>query len=690
MYFVRVGWSRTIIIISGGWMGYCKLQLNGKLALLFALIPIIVVVFFGHARAEFIASTIDESFDVTVMEVAGEYAATLSDGSINNVPRQEIAKEFYKNHSDDYDFLVMFSNFDFQMPEPEAVAFYQGVRNDTLGIGIEIADNSSLYGSNGKLQGTIDMGYLAKLVSDPFDPQFSFTLGTLSHELLHRWGARSQFTKADGSISSDLLGKDGYHWSFLLDTAGSLQYGNRWVDNGDGTFTSLPGRKYYSPLDLYLTGLLDKSQVPPMLLIENSEVDPAQVSQSGVTISGQATYVTIDDIIAADGERVPSFESSQKDFKIGFILVTQPGTYTGNELPAITNIMTAWPVWFSSLTGGVGKVAVDATPLDAVPSNPGVIEPVVDPRTTAPAIYDGVIWLQNNQQANGSWQDVSFTIGRDTSEAVAALANFSTAITSINAGVSWLKDNNPTHLDFLARKIEVMSLIGNDSSVWLAELLERQNSDGGWGSQRNYVSNPSDTALALRALAMTDAPDSQSVAIAVHYLQSTQHADGGWGNDDHGSMVATTVDVLVAFEKLLSLYDVSAERERATTWLLSKQNIDGGFGNSPSTIYNTAAALMALRGLGLSGDGPDKALTYLLDSQTATGSWAESPYQTAMAIEAIWQSTQDPDIVIPVSEITMTPAVVSQIPGTVTLSANVWNTGFTDVADVKVTLMKMS
>lgn len=667
-------------------MGSGKEKIFVKITLLFGIIISSLICSLGYAHgAEFTADTIGDFGNITVMEVAGNYDAGALDAP-NSMPRQEIAKEFYKTHSDDYDFLVIFSNFDFQMPESEAVAFYSTIRNDTQGIGAEIFDSSSFYGSNGKLQGAIDMGNLGNVVSNPFDPLFSFTLGTLSHELLHRWAARSSFIKADGSISSGLLGQGGSHWSFLLDTAGSLEYGNRWVDNSDGTFTSLPGRKYFSPLDLYLMGFLDKSQVPPMLLIENSEVDPAQVSQSGVTISGAATTVTIDDIIAADGERVPSYADSQKNFKIGCIFITQPGTYVGDELSAITNIMNAWPVWFSSLTGGVGKVAIDVTPIDTIPSNPGVIEPVVDPRTTGPEVYDGVVWLQNNQQANGSWQDVSFTAGRDTAEAVAALAKFSTAISNISDGVSWLTDNNPTHLDFLARKIEVMALTGNDTSVWLTQLLDRQNPDGGWGSQRNYISNPSDTALSLRALGMTNALGDEFVSKAVQYLQNSQHADGGWGNDDQSSMVATTVDVLMAFEKLLALYDVSAERERATTWLLSKQNTDGGFGNSPSTIYNTAATLMALKGLGLSGEAPNKALAYLLNMQTATGSWAESPYQTALAIEAIWQSTQDPDIVIPVSEIVMTPAVISQIPSTVTLAANVWNTGLTDVADVKVAL----
>ena len=656
------------------------------IAKLFYILFIVTFCSYGSAQADFIAQTIDQQGSVTVMQVTGDYSADLSNGSPNPLPRQEIAKEFYKTHADDYDFLVIFSNFDFQMPALEAAAFYLGVKNDTHGIGQDLFDHSGSFGSAGRLQGTIDMGNVASLATDPLSPEFSLTLGLLSHELLHRWAARSSFQRLDGVISSDLLGMGGNHWSFLLDTAGSLQYGNRWVDNGDGTFTSLPGRKYFSPIDLYLMGLLEKSQVPPMLLIDNKEVDPAQLTKSGVTISGQASYVTIDDIIAADGERIPGYTDSQKDFNIGCILVTQPGTYTGSELQGINNLANAWPVWFSSLTGGVGKIALNAEALDTLPSNPGIVEPVVDPRSAPPEVQDGVAWLQNHQLADGSWQDASRTMGRDTAEAVAALANFTTATTHVADGIQWLTNHEPFHLDFIARKIEVMALTGNDASVWLSELVGRQNPDGGWGSQRNYLSNPSDTGLALRALSGANFSDEQTVGRAVSYLLGNQHADGGWGNNDQGSMVETTVNVLMAFEKYLDLYDVSAARQAAVDWLLTKQNEDGGFGNSPSTIYNTAAALMALKELGISGEAPDKALAYILERQTATGSWAESPYQTAMAIEAIWHSTQEPDLVIPNDAITLSPAIISQIPSTLTLTASLWNIGLTDVADVKVAL----
>ena len=186
--------------------------------------------------------------NITVMELTGNYDNPDLTHA-NSEPRAVIAREFFRTHPDDYDFLIYITNFDFAMP-PNAVAFYTPVRNDTAGIGQDFFDNSSLFGSAGRLQGTIDMGNIANMVTNPLDERFDFTMGTLSHEMAHRWLAHVHYQDSSGQISDNLLGKEGSHWSFLLDTAGSLMYGNRWQDNGDGTFTSLTGRRCQWPINL--------------------------------------------------------------------------------------------------------------------------------------------------------------------------------------------------------------------------------------------------------------------------------------------------------------------------------------------------------------------------------------------------------------------------------------------------------
>jgi len=659
----------------------------------YVLLISLVSLFFLSPQAlgqDFTATAIGNFGDITVMEVSGNYDSKTPYGATNAGPRQEIAKEFFKTHPDDYDFLVIFSNFDFKMPEEEVVAFYVGVRNDIQGIGERIFDNTALYGSNGRLQGTIDMGNIAANVSDALDPGFSFTMGTLSHELLHRWAARVKFRQADGSMSDGLLGKMGSHWSFLLDTAGSLEYGNLWRDNGDGTFTALPGRKYFSPLDLYLMGFVDQSDVPPMLLIENADIDPQRLPEPGVTIEGTARTVTIDDIIAAEGDRIPAAADAQTTFKIGTIFITRPGTFVDTDIQPIRTIIRHWVLWFSSLTDGRGKLIPDVSPFEDIAANPGVAVPEHVPRTTPPQISDGIAWLVDRQQADGRWQDTALTTERDTAGTVLTLQKFSDAAADASEGAQWLTAATSSNLDFLARRLEALAVSGADTAALRDEVRGRQNPDGGWGSNRGYLSSSTDTALALKALAAANVADTGPLADAIDYLKGRQNADFGWGNEDAESHVQTTADVLSALAALRDMFPAALETviQTGLSWLTGKQNADGGFGNSPSTVYDTAAAMLVIQTLNPGLASAADALTYLLNLQSENGSWFDSTYQTALAVRALnaWKDTIDSDLVITAADIQFTPAAVTQLPEDVSIEAQIRNFGLTDALGVKVTL----
>jgi subtilase family serine protease/prenyltransferase beta subunit len=632
---------------------------------------------------DFTAKTIGDYGNVAVMEVTGNYDAKNPDGSINHVPRQAIAKEFFRTHKDEYDFLVIFSNFPFQMPDAEAKAFYFGVRNDAQGIGQQVFDNSGFFGSNGRLQGLIDMGDVSGLVTDPLDPKFEETLYILSHELMHRWGAYVKFKNSDGSISTALLGKDKSHWSFLLDSKASVLYGNQWQDNGDGTFTSIGAGKYYSPLDLYLMGFYDKSQVPPMLLIENPNIDPARIPEIGATISGTARYVTIDDIITAEGGRIPGPSDSQKIFKTAYILITTPTTFRGDEIYGIENIRNGWVTRFSVLTDGYGIVDVDVIPTEDIPTNPGLPEPPYTPRSIPPNIEDGVKWLMSHQGSDGSWMDLPQTTERDTAETALVLKNFDMAKSSYESGIQWLNTVPAGNMDYLSRKIEVLVQAGQDVKTLLDELVLRQNPDGGWGSNANYMSNPADTSFALKAMAVAGYSDVNIISRAIEYLKSKQNADGGWGNEDEASSIQSTANILLSFNKYRD-YPLDSQVARGRAWLMQRQNPDGGFGNSPSTIYDTAIAVLTLREFGVSTDTINSGLNYILNLQSGDGSWYGSPYQTAVAVNAVWRATVDPDLSIKSDDITFTPPSVKSLPSNILMEAKIWNFGRTDVPQAKV------
>ncbi|MBU5613524.1 carboxypeptidase regulatory-like domain-containing protein [Geomonas azotofigens] len=305
---------------------------------------------------QFTAKTLGDFGNVTVMEVTGNYDINKGDGTLNVLPRQEIAKEYFRTHADAVDFLVILSNFDYAMPDSEAKGFYLGVKNDTQGIGQALFDNSPSFGSAGKLYGTIDLGNVTALAANPYGPKLDETIITLNHELMHRFGAYVRFKNPDGSLNDALLGRDAAHWSYLLDTQGSVMYGNGWRDNGDGTYTSTAMQNGFSPLDLYLMGMIPKEQVSPMLLIENPSIDKNQIPQLGAKVTGTAKTVTVDDIIAAEGTRIPDASVSRKSFKVGFVLLMTPGGTTTTATAAIETLRTAWAGKLAELTRRGGSI----------------------------------------------------------------------------------------------------------------------------------------------------------------------------------------------------------------------------------------------------------------------------------------------------------------------------------------------
>jgi flagellar hook assembly protein FlgD/fibronectin type 3 domain-containing protein len=670
---------------------FCNAQGKSRHFAAFAVVGVLIAFLAGSLptpsfATDFTARHIGDFGNVTVMQVAGNYDSELPDGSINDDPRRVVTQEFYKTHKDEYDFLIIFTDFDFKMPESEAAAFYLQIKNDVQGIGLELFDNSTLYGSAGKLQGTVDMGNLANNVADPLDPRFEHTLGLLNHEVLHRWGAFLKLTDASGTSGNALLGKDGDHWNYLLDTRGSLHYGSRWQDNGDGTFTAVETRTYFSPLDLYLMGMLDKSEVPPMLLIENSDLDQTKIHIVGQTISGTPRTVTIEEIIAANGERIPSAAESQKSFKTAFIFVTSSGAFSQADLRKLETVRNGFLTRFSVLTDGQALVQVAPAPKVELASNPGVEAPVKEVRDLPPSIDEGMLWLKGRQSEDGHWSDSAQTEMRDTAESAVTLSLFPGAANEVGRAAGWLSLNVDVNTDYLARKVETLAKAGKDVSALVTELISRQNTDGGWGSGRYFLSNPTDTALTVRALSAAGFANRNILDKAMAYLTGIQNADGGWSETGAPSLIQPTANALLAFSAYRNLYTLDTAVGRGSDFLQGKQNVDGGFGNSPSTVYDTAATVLALTAAGATKELAARGVEFLLAEQSADGSWYRSPYQTAMAMQAVHAVTVDPDLEIFSENITFIPQKITKLPTNAVVNAEIRNLGRTDVPQAAVAL----
>lgn len=160
-------------------------------------------------------------------------------------------------------------------------------------------------------------------------------------ELSHLWGPQLQVP--DGL--PPLLGFD-FHWSYFLDAV-SPAGGNAWEDLGDGRFRARlldPGAVTFSPLDLYIMGLVPPEEVPPVRVLTNvrgteayfdplwqraglsGETYPHMNPEIDVVVEADVAEVTIDDVLRENGMRSPAFGEEPTEIPIAFALVVDPGT----------------------------------------------------------------------------------------------------------------------------------------------------------------------------------------------------------------------------------------------------------------------------------------------------------------------------------------------------------------------------
>ena len=331
----------------------------------------------GGLNDAFQVTLVDYSDNLPLEGAMGAIAEVFVD--LPTVNLQNVAREFYRTHGDDFDSLILFTNFESNLDDVGALAFAISVQNDVLGIGTpnrrEIFpqfDHTANYGSGGNLRTFLAMKNLKIWEDDPLENTFGPTTSTLSvlaHEYGHRWMAY-----IDPPV---LLTRDRAHWNFFLHTSGSVMGGNDIQDNGDGTFTTLAPKDLYSPLDLYLMGLLKQEEVPPTFLVTNPhdlDIPPPHNEQifSGYSVGdvgfrGEKNEITIEDIIAINGQRIPDAESSPKDFQSAFILLAMgEESPTPDEIDKVEIVRLYWPPFFHRATNNLATMTstLDGSPED--------------------------------------------------------------------------------------------------------------------------------------------------------------------------------------------------------------------------------------------------------------------------------------------------------------------------------------
>ena len=203
----------------------------------------------------------------------------------------EVMKAFYQSLSDAYDFIAVV-----EQVEAYQNRFFLSVQNALQGIGTNIFNNTANYGSAGRLQGIIHF---------PLPSFFDLAATASLHEIGHRWM---------NYLNHPLLHPGNPHWPIgdmaygIMGFSGAqaqqgMQFSYQLVARPDGSYQTncIPQARQFNDLELYLMGLIPKEQVGTHFVFTN-QPDPTLLTCGGV-IPGPVQTVTINDIIAVDGER---------------------------------------------------------------------------------------------------------------------------------------------------------------------------------------------------------------------------------------------------------------------------------------------------------------------------------------------------------------------------------------------------
>jgi hypothetical protein len=272
----------------------------------------------------------------------------------------QVEAGFLAVHPDDSEFLIVYSTF----PLTAGVgAFYQSLSNDVAGIGYEQAAEVDLTipaeffddTPNSKMTGFLHMNQWTNFLMDDgvtIDDQWiSLAFG---QELGHAWLAFVYATNLE-EPEDIMLGRSAAHWNFYMHTDGSPIEGHRWIDHGDGNFEAVKLDKYqFSDLDLYLMGLMPPEEVQPWFIIKDpydcvdsskpdkecAPPDAFSFQADQYRVKGTRLDITIDNVIATEGPRVPAYPDAPSEFNLSFLLIKRPDeTLCDEELEVIEEVI---------------------------------------------------------------------------------------------------------------------------------------------------------------------------------------------------------------------------------------------------------------------------------------------------------------------------------------------------------------
>jgi hypothetical protein len=294
-----------------------------------------------------------------------------------------IVKRYVRDVSDAGGVLVLFTTFDDR--GPGGPAYFVPIHNETAGTGVPALDVRADYGTL-RFEGVVDMKLLASHPPDLLSRR-------LAHEIAHRHLAHLSALRATSTIAIDLAGRQHAHWRAALETDASLMGGYAWQETTPGHFLVTGSYRRFSPLDLYGLGLAPKEAVSPFFSIDSLRTEDGFALPADADLPldaralGTRIDLTIDDVIRAEGPRVPATEPAMHAV---FALVTKPGeaaTSTGATRVArtIDGLRSTFAADWRDLTRGRGALCTTIAPCPEDPADAGAADAVASDLGSADA-----------------------------------------------------------------------------------------------------------------------------------------------------------------------------------------------------------------------------------------------------------------------------------------------------------------
>lgn len=188
------------------------------------------------------------------------------------------------------------------------------------------------------------------------------------HEFGHRWLYKLQF--ADGAVKNSVLSPQSFHPAAYVDTRSAFAlYGTEESSvMGGGHFTNIGANRWrarsqqygFSWTDLYLMGLAAAEEVPSWFYLSGTSLPKSYFPTDGLEVTAPKRDVTLDQVVSAQGARIPSVAASQRTFRVLFVLVTEPGREpSAAEIAKIEWLRAKMERDFWITTGGRGRVTTD-------------------------------------------------------------------------------------------------------------------------------------------------------------------------------------------------------------------------------------------------------------------------------------------------------------------------------------------